>query len=123
MRLGLKLAFNPRRCSLHFQLNVANPEHAEVAKKLVDMAQKVPPPPCLPCVTQPVYQYYTGCVTQAVFSVAVYQCYTGCVTQAVLHRTVFQPDCFKRTRLLPVWRLIKGWHAALPLHVWIVQLT
>ncbi len=41
MRLGLRLAFNPRRCSLHFQLNVANPEHAEVAKKLVDMAQKV----------------------------------------------------------------------------------
>lgn len=41
MRLGLKLAFNPRRCSLHFQLNAANPEHAEVAKKLVDMAQKV----------------------------------------------------------------------------------
>lgn len=41
MRLGLKLAFNPRRCSLHFQLNAANPEHADVAKKLVDMAQKV----------------------------------------------------------------------------------
>lgn len=41
MRLGLKLAFNPKRCSLHFQLNVANPEHAEIAKKLVDMAQKV----------------------------------------------------------------------------------
>ena len=41
MRLGLKLAFNPRRCSLHFQLNAANPEHAEVAKKLVDTAQKV----------------------------------------------------------------------------------
>ncbi|KAL0041640.1 hypothetical protein WJX79_010316 [Trebouxia sp. C0005] len=42
MRLGLKLAFNPKRCSLHFQLNVANPEHAEIAKKLVDMAQKTP---------------------------------------------------------------------------------
>ncbi|KAL0042382.1 hypothetical protein WJX77_010805 [Trebouxia sp. C0004] len=42
MRLGLKLAFNLKRCSLHFQLNVANPEHAEVAKKLVDMAQKAP---------------------------------------------------------------------------------
>ena len=41
VRLGLRLAFNPKRCSLHFQLNVANPEHAEVAKKLVDMAQKV----------------------------------------------------------------------------------
>ena len=41
MRLGLRLAFNPKRCSLHFQLNVANPEHAEIAKKLVDMAQKV----------------------------------------------------------------------------------
>ena len=43
MRLGLKLAFNPRRCSLHFQLNAANPEHADIAKKLVDMAQKVAP--------------------------------------------------------------------------------
>ena len=41
MRLGLKLALNPKRCSLHFQLNAANPEHADVAKKLVDMAQKV----------------------------------------------------------------------------------
>ena len=41
MRLGLKLAFNPRRCSLHFQLNAADPEHADIAKKLVDMAQKV----------------------------------------------------------------------------------
>ena len=40
-RLGLRLAFNPRRCSLHFQLNCANPEHAEVARKLVDIAQKV----------------------------------------------------------------------------------
>ena len=40
-RLGLRQTFNPKRCSLHFQLNVANPEHAEVAKKLVDMAQKV----------------------------------------------------------------------------------
>ncbi len=47
MRLGLKLAFNPKRCSLHFQLNVANPEHAEVAKKLVDMAQKVSTPALL----------------------------------------------------------------------------
>ena len=47
MRLGLKLAFNPKRCSLHFQLNVANPEHAEVAKKLVDMAQKVSAPASL----------------------------------------------------------------------------
>ncbi|KAL3161084.1 hypothetical protein ABBQ38_009466 [Trebouxia sp. C0009 RCD-2024] len=42
MRLGLRLAFNPRRCSLHFQLNAANPEHADIAKKLVDMAQKTP---------------------------------------------------------------------------------
>lgn len=41
MRLGLRLAFNPRRCSLHFQLNAADPEHADIAKKLVDMAQKV----------------------------------------------------------------------------------
>ena len=47
MRLGLKLAFNSKRCSLHFQLNVANPDHADVAKKLVDMAQKV-----LPAATQ-----------------------------------------------------------------------
>ncbi len=47
MRLGLRLAFNPKRCSLHFQLNVANPEHAEVAKKLVDMAQKVSTPALL----------------------------------------------------------------------------
>lgn len=57
MRLGLKLAFNPRRCSLHFQLNAANPEHADIAKKLVDMAQKVTTPgiftPCLVSVWVP----------------------------------------------------------------------
>ncbi|KAK9817199.1 hypothetical protein WJX72_010972 [[Myrmecia] bisecta] len=41
-RLGLKATFNPKRCSLHFQLDVSNPEHLEVAKKLVDMAMKVP---------------------------------------------------------------------------------
>lgn len=46
MRLGLKLAFNPRRCSLHFQLNAANPEHADIAKKLVDTAQKVASAAC-----------------------------------------------------------------------------
>ena len=40
-RLGLRATFNPRRCSHHFNLDCSNPEHAEVAKKLVDIAMKV----------------------------------------------------------------------------------
>lgn len=50
MRLGLRLCFSPKHCSGHFQLDVSHPEHAEVARKLVDMAMKVgclfPQPAC-----------------------------------------------------------------------------
>lgn len=41
VRLGLRNTFNPKRCSMHFLLDCANPEHNEVAKKLVEMALKV----------------------------------------------------------------------------------
>ncbi len=41
VRLGMPATFNAKRCTLHFQLDVGNPEHAEVAHKLVDMAIKV----------------------------------------------------------------------------------
>lgn len=37
-RLGPQRIFNPRHCSLHWVLDVANPGHEEVAKKLVAMA-------------------------------------------------------------------------------------
>ena len=39
--LGLRACFNPKRCSCHYQLDVSYPEHAEVARRLVDMAMKV----------------------------------------------------------------------------------
>ncbi|KAK9826070.1 hypothetical protein WJX74_010164 [Apatococcus lobatus] len=41
LRLGLRATFNPRRCSHHFNLDCSNPEHAEVARKLVDIAMKM----------------------------------------------------------------------------------
>ena len=41
LRLGLRATFNPKRCSHHFKLDCSNPEHHEVAKKLVDIAIKV----------------------------------------------------------------------------------
>lgn len=41
IRVGVKAAFKLSKCTAHFLLDFSNPEHADVASKLVDYALQV----------------------------------------------------------------------------------